>query len=76
MARRISSIENEILRTEMALKKAKEKCNVLSTKLLSLHKQHQDYETQQVSVAFLKSGKSVQDIIEFLGYEDKKTLNM
>lgn len=66
-ARSIKSIEAEISRVEADLAKAQEKCDSLSARLLELQKAKQDVEAKQVMDAFRKSGKSMQELMTFLG---------
>lgn len=64
--RSISSIEAEIEKTDDELKKAQEKVDALSARLLELRKLKEEYEVRQVMDAFHKSGKSLQELLTFL----------
>ena len=52
--RSISSIETEIEKVETELVKAQEKVDAISTKLLKLQKQKQEYEERQIMEAYKK----------------------
>ncbi len=62
----ISSIETEIAKVEAELNKAQEKVDAISSKLLNLQKQKQDYEARQIMEAYKKSGKTMQELMTFL----------
>jgi len=64
--RSISSIETEIEKVETELVKAQEKVDAISTKLLKLQKQKQEYEERQIMEAYKKSGRSLQELMTFL----------
>ena len=64
--RSISSIEAEIEKTELELRKAQEKVDVIASKLLELQKQKQEYEMNKIMKAYRKSGKSIQEVMNFL----------
>ena len=64
--RSISSIDAEIAKVEAELNKAQEKVDAISTKLLKLQKQKQDYEARQIMEAYKKSGKTMQELMTFL----------
>ena len=64
--RSISSINAEIAKVEAELNKAQEKVDAISTKLLKLQKQKQDYEARQIMEAYKKSGKTMQELMTFL----------
>lgn len=64
--RSISSIEAEITKVDAELKKAQEKVDALTERLLGLRQLKQDYEAKQVMEAFHKSGKSLQELLTFL----------
>ena len=65
--RSISSIETEISKVTSELqKKAQEKVDELSQKLLELQETKQSIEAKQIMDAFHKSGKSVQELMTFL----------
>ena len=64
--RSISSIEAEIEKTELELQKAQEKVDAIASKLLELQKQKQEYEMNKIMKAYRKSGKSFQEVMNFL----------
>lgn len=64
--RSISSIDAEIAKVEAELNKVQEKVDAISTKLLKLQKQKQDYEVKQIMEAYKKSGKTLQELMTFL----------
>ena len=64
--RSISSIETEIEKTELELQKAQEKADAIASKLLELQKQKQEYEMNLIMKAYRKSGKSLQEVMNFL----------
>ena len=64
--RSISSIEADIIKTEAELTKAQEKVDAISAKLLELQKQKREYEARQIMDAYMKSGKSFQELMNFL----------
>ena len=64
--RSISSIEAEIEKMELELRKAQEKVDTIASKLLELQKQKQEYEMNLIMKAYRKSGKSLQEVMNFL----------
>ena len=64
--RSISSIEAEIEKTELELRKAQEKVDAIASKLLELQKQKQEYEMNLIMKAYRKNGKSLQEVMNFL----------
>lgn len=62
----ITSIQNEIDKITQSLTDLKAKEDALSSKLLALQKQKQEWETQQVMEAFRKSGKTMDELMTFL----------
>lgn len=64
--RSISSIDAEITKVEAELLKLQEKCEALATQLLELQKQKREYETKQIMDAYMRSGKSLQELMTFL----------
>ena len=64
--RSISSIEAEIEKTELELQKAQEKVDAIASKLLELQKQKQEYEMNLIMKAYRKSGKGLQEVMNFL----------
>ena len=64
--RSISSIDAEISKVEKELAKAQKRVDTLSAKLLKLQKTKQEHEVKQVMDAFRKSGKNLQELMNFL----------
>ena len=64
--RSISSIDTEIAKLQVELEKAQEKCDSLAARILELQNQKQIVETKQVMDAFKRSGKSIQELMNFL----------
>ena len=54
-------------KVEDQLAKAQEKCDELTAKLLELQQQKQDCEAKVVMEAFRKSGRSMKELMTFLG---------
>jgi len=68
MARKksISAIETELKQAEADLRKAQEKVDLLSEKVLKLQQQKQEYEARQIFDAYKKSGKTLAELLTFL----------
>ena len=64
--RSIPSIDAEISKLEDELSKVQEKYDALAARILELQKQKQDIEARQVMEAFKRSGKSMQELMNFL----------
>lgn len=64
--RSITSIETEITKVKAELFKLQEKQEKLSTQLVGLQKQKREYEANEIMEAYLKSGKSYQELMTFL----------
>jgi phage shock protein A len=64
--RSISSIDADISKLEDELSKVQEKYDALAARILELQKQKQDIEARQVMEAFKRSGKSMQELMNFL----------
>lgn len=62
----ISTIETELRKAEADLKKAQEKVDTLSDRVLKLQQQKQEYETRQIFDAYKKSGKTLGELLTFL----------
>ena len=62
----ISTIETELKKAESDLKKAQEKVDFLSDRVLELQKQKQEYETRQIIDAYKKSSRSLEELLTFL----------
>jgi septal ring factor EnvC (AmiA/AmiB activator) len=63
----ITTIENEIAKTESELTKLQKKQDALADKLLTLQKEKQDYEARQIIDAYRRSGKTLHEMMIFLG---------
>lgn len=68
MARRksISAIETELKKAEDDLKKAQEKVDILSGRVLKSQQQKQEYENRQIIDAYKKSDKTLDELLTFL----------
>ncbi len=64
--RSISSIDTEITKLQAELNKAQEKCDSITARILELQNQKQLAETKQVMDAFKLSGKSMQELMNYL----------
>ena len=66
--RSISSIDTEIAKLQAELTKAQEKCDSLAQRILELQNQKQLMEAKlkKVMDAFKRSGKSMQELMNFL----------
>ena len=62
----ISAIETELKKAEDDLKKAQEKVDILSDRVLKLQQQKQEYESRQIIDAYKKSGKTLDEMLTFL----------
>ncbi len=62
----ITTIENEIAKTQSELTKIQKKEDALADRLLALQKQKQDYEDRQVLEAYHNSGKTLREMMIFL----------
>ena len=62
----ISAIETELKKAEDNLKKAQEKVDILSDRVLKLQQQKQEYESRQIIDAYKKSGKTLDELLTFL----------
>lgn len=62
----ISTIETELRKAEADLKKAQEKVDTLSERVLELQQQKQKYETRQIIDAYKRSGKTLDELLTFL----------
>ena len=62
----ISAIETELKKAEEDLKKAHEKVDILSDRVLKLQQQKQEYESRQIIDAYKKSGKTLDELLTFL----------
>jgi uncharacterized coiled-coil protein SlyX len=63
----ITTIENEIAKTQTELTKTQKKLDVLADRLLDLQKEKQDYEAKQIIDAYKRSGKTLHEMMIFLG---------
>ena len=64
--RSISSIDTEIAKLQVELTKAQEKCDAIASRILELQNQKELAEAKQVMDAFRRSGKSMQELMNFL----------
>mgnify|MGYP003419785643 FL=1 len=62
----ISAIETELKKAEDDLKKAQEKVDILSDRVLKLQQQKQEYESRKIIDAYKKSGKTLDELLTFL----------
>lgn len=62
----ISAIETELKKAEDNPKKAQEKVDILSNRVLKLQQQKQEYESRQIIDAYKKSGKTLDELLTFL----------
>ena len=62
----ISAIETELKKAEDDLKKAQEKVDILSDRVLKLQQQKQEYESRQIIDAYKKSVKTLDELLTFL----------
>lgn len=63
----ITTIENEIAKTQSELTKIQKKQDALADRLLALQKEKQDYEAKQIIEAYKRSGKTLHEMMVFLG---------
>lgn len=63
----ITTIENEIAKTQTELTKTQKKLDTLADRLLDLQKEKQDYEARQIIDAYKRSGKTLHEMMIFLG---------
>ena len=63
----ITTIENEIAKIQSELTKKKKKEDALADRLLVLQKEKQDYEAKQIIDAYKRSGKTLHEMMVFLG---------
>ena len=62
----ITTIENEIAKTQSELTKIQKKQDALADRLLALQKEKQDYEARQIIDAYKRSGKTLHEMMIFL----------
>lgn len=65
--KRITTIDSEIQKAEAELSNISQRYNKVAEKLKDLQKQKQDYENRRIIEAFLKSNKSLEEVLIFLG---------
>lgn len=63
----ITTIENEIAKTQSELTRIQKKQDALADRLLALQKEKQDYEARQIIEAYKRSGKTLHEMMIFLG---------
>lgn len=66
-ARSIASVESEIQKTEAEISALSQKYDKTAEKLKALREQKQEYENRQIIEAFRESGKSLDEVLIFLG---------
>ena len=64
--RTVSSIDAELTKLEAEYTKAQEKCDAIAARILELRNQKQEMESKQIMEAFKRSGKSMQELMNFL----------
>ena len=64
--RTISSIEKEIQKVKADLEKARGKVREIEAELEKLQDEKQEYEMKQMMDALQNSGKSIQDVMNFI----------
>lgn len=62
----ISSIEAEITKVKIELSKVQAKQDKLTARLRDLQEQKRNHEAKEIMDAYLKSGKSYQELMTFL----------
>lgn len=63
----ITTIESEIAKIQSELAKLQERHDALTDRLLALQKEKQDYEARQIIDAYNRSGKTLHEMMIFLG---------
>ena len=63
----ITTIENEIAKTQSEMTKTQQKLDALADKMLALQKEKQDYEARQIIDAYKRSDKTLHEMMIFLG---------
>ena len=64
----ISSIDSEIAKTQEMLAKAKSRYDSLAKELKTLMDKKREMQSQEIMTAFIKSGKSYSEIMNFLDF--------
>jgi flagellar biosynthesis chaperone FliJ len=67
----ISSIDSEIAKTQEMLAKARSKYDSLAEELKTLMDKKREMQSQAIMAAFIKSGKSYSEIMNFLDVRGK-----
>ncbi len=67
----ISSIDSEIAKTQEMLAKAKTRYDSLAKELTTLMDMKREMQSQEIMAAFIKSGKSYNEIMNFLDSRGK-----
>lgn len=62
----LEAIETEISQTQDELEKLQTRYDKVASKLEQLQKQKHEYEMKQIMEAYLRSGKSFEEIMTFL----------
>jgi len=73
MARKktVASIDSEIVRTQDALVKAKDKYDAIAKDLEELMEKKREHQARAIMDAFIKSGKSYKEMMNFLNIDGK-----
>jgi len=66
----ISSIDSEIAKTQEMLAKAKSRYDSLAKELKALMDKKREIQSKEIMAAFIKSGKSYSEIMNFLDYRE------
>lgn len=71
MARKktIASIDSEIAKTQDTLVKAKAKYDAIAKNLEELREKKREHQAKEIMDAFMKSGKSYKEIMNFLNID-------
>ncbi len=67
----ISSIDSEIAKTQDMLVKAKSRYDSLAKDLKALMDKKREIQSKEIMAAFIKSGKSYSEIMNFLDFRGK-----
>ena len=63
----ITTIEKEIAKTQSELTRIQAKQDALADQLLALQKEKQEYEDRKIIEAYRRSGKTIHEMMVFLG---------
>ncbi len=67
----ISSIDSEIAKKQEMLAKAKSRYDSLAKELKTLKDNKREMQSKEIMAAFIKSGKSYSEIMNFLDFKGK-----